>query len=58
MSDSPLLIDQNNNNPYEAIENDEIQVRAVLNDLLNNYQKQKIVLPDKGNMKLTQCNFF
>ena len=40
------------------VDEDEKHVRVILEDLLNNYQKQKISVPDKGDMTLNGCKVF
>jgi hypothetical protein len=45
-----------NQNEFIEIEEDEKHVRVLLEDLLTNYQKQKITVPEKGDMTLTGCN--
>ena len=49
-------MNDSNTELYE-VDEDEKHVRVILEDLLNNYQKQKISVPDKGDMTLTGCIF-
>jgi hypothetical protein len=40
---------------FHEVDEDEKHVRVILEDLLKNYQKQKISVPDKGDMTLSGC---
>lgn len=51
------LMNDSNQELFE-VDEDEKHVRVILEDLLNNYQKQKISVPDKGDMTLNGCKVF
>ena len=53
MSNRRLMSDQFTD--FHEIDEYEKHVRVILEDLLKNYQKQKISVPDKGDMTLSGC---
>ena len=42
----------NEGGEYQRMERDELQIREILDDLLDNYKKQKIEVPPKGDMTM------